>query len=104
MAPAQVGFPGARLAARLQTRAKRQGQWTREVVVDEVPMMTGRTVFMVVGNWFGWTAFALLLVGMGQAFWNVRQRRPPRDEKALPPPRPSAGTAKGRRSKKRKQG
>ena len=30
--PSQVGFPGARLAARLETRVKRLGQWTREVV------------------------------------------------------------------------
>lgn len=30
--PAQVGFPGARLAARLQTRVKRKGKWSREVV------------------------------------------------------------------------
>jgi len=30
--PAQVGFPGARLAARLETRVKRQGKWGREVV------------------------------------------------------------------------
>lgn len=30
--PSQVGFPGARLAARLETRVKRAGTWTREVV------------------------------------------------------------------------
>ena len=30
--PSQVGFPGARLAARLETRVKRAGQWMREVV------------------------------------------------------------------------
>ena len=30
--PSQVGFPGARLVARLETRVKRNGQWTREVV------------------------------------------------------------------------
>ena len=30
--PSQVGFPGARLVARLETRVKRQGQWSREVV------------------------------------------------------------------------
>jgi hypothetical protein len=27
-----VGFPGARLAARLETRVKRAGQWTKEIV------------------------------------------------------------------------
>lgn len=30
--PSQVGFPGARLVARLETRVKRAGKWTREVV------------------------------------------------------------------------
>ena len=30
--PSQVDFPGARLAARLETRVKRQGKWHREVV------------------------------------------------------------------------
>jgi hypothetical protein len=30
--PSQVGFPGARLAARLETRVRRHGKWCREVV------------------------------------------------------------------------
>ena len=30
--PSQVGFPGARLAARLETRVKRKGKWSSEVV------------------------------------------------------------------------
>ena len=30
--PSQVGFPGARLAARLETRIKRGKKWSREVV------------------------------------------------------------------------
>jgi len=30
--PAQVGFPGARLVARLETRVKRGGKWCREVI------------------------------------------------------------------------
>jgi NHL repeat len=30
--PSQVGFPGARLAARLETRVKRGGKWCREIV------------------------------------------------------------------------
>ena len=30
--PSQVGFPGARLAARLETRVKRHGKWHREVI------------------------------------------------------------------------
>ena len=30
--PSQVGFPGARLAARLETRVKRKGKWQCEIV------------------------------------------------------------------------
>jgi hypothetical protein len=30
--PSQVGFPGARLAARLESRVKRKGKWSREVI------------------------------------------------------------------------
>ena len=30
--PSQVGWPGARLVARLETRVKRNGHWSREVV------------------------------------------------------------------------
>ena len=30
--PSQVGFPGARLAARLETRVKRKDKWSREVI------------------------------------------------------------------------
>ena len=30
--PSQLGFPGARLAARLETRVKRKGKWSREVI------------------------------------------------------------------------
>jgi len=30
--PSRVGFPGARLAARLETRVKRKGKWSREVI------------------------------------------------------------------------
>ena len=30
--PSQVGFPGAQLAARLQTRVRRKGQWTGTII------------------------------------------------------------------------
>ena len=32
MTPSQLGFPGARLAARLETRVRRNGKWERETV------------------------------------------------------------------------
>ena len=48
-------------------------------------MMTGQTVFGLLGNWFGWVCFVGLLFCLGQAFWIRRQRSPadpPRDQPA----------------------
>lgn len=47
---------------------QRTGQWTREVLVGEVPMLSGRTVFSYFGNWFGWTVSILALLGLGLSF------------------------------------
>lgn len=43
---------------------KRSGQWTREVISGEVPMMTGRTLYDRFGNWLGAgsTLLALLFI------------------------------------------
>jgi hypothetical protein len=40
--PSQVGFPGARLAARLETRVQRSGKWTEEVVFLLSSLMLGQ--------------------------------------------------------------
>ncbi len=53
----------------------RSGQWTREVVIGDAPMMTGRTLFSRLGNWFGWSVFVIALFGLGQAMWTRRQQR-----------------------------
>lgn len=54
---------------------KRTKQWHQEFLIGEVPMMTGRTVFSYLGNWFGWLATACALFALGQAFWLRRTGR-----------------------------
>jgi apolipoprotein N-acyltransferase len=46
---------------------RRTGQWTRETLVGSVPMMHGRTVYAVLGDWVGWVCVALSLLGLGRA-------------------------------------
>ena len=44
----------------------RSGIWTRETLVDRVPMMQGRTVYALLGDWIGWVCALLSLVGIGR--------------------------------------
>jgi apolipoprotein N-acyltransferase len=52
---------------------KRTGQWTRETLVANVPMINDRseTVYMRIGNVFGWLCVALTLFG----YWQCRRAR-----------------------------
>ncbi len=42
---------------------RRTGQWKREILRGDVPMLTGRTIFSHAGNWFGWTV-SLIALGL----------------------------------------
>jgi len=42
----------------------RSGIWTRETLVDRVPMMHGSTVYGVLGDWIGWLCGLLALAGL----------------------------------------
>ncbi|MBC7964050.1 MAG: apolipoprotein N-acyltransferase [Steroidobacteraceae bacterium] len=46
---------------------KRSGVWTRETLVDRVPMMQGRTLYALSGDWLGWVCALLALAGIGRA-------------------------------------
>ena len=59
--PSQVGFPGARLAARLETRVKRKGKWQRETVY----LVSSLTLAQ-------WQAEGLLALKRG--YWVVESR------------------------------
>ncbi|MBK5273580.1 MAG: apolipoprotein N-acyltransferase [Desulfuromonadales bacterium] len=43
------------------------GIWTRETLVDRVPMMQGRTLYALCGDWIGWFCALLTLAGIGRA-------------------------------------
>jgi apolipoprotein N-acyltransferase len=48
---------------------KRTGQWTRETLVADVPMINDRsaTVYMRIGNVFGWLCVVLTVIGLWRA-------------------------------------
>ena len=81
-------------AGRIVTRS---GIWTRETLVDRVPMMQGRTVYALVGDWVGWVCALLSLAGLGRAlFLAARRGKPPQppDETASPRRIKQAGPGK----------
>jgi apolipoprotein N-acyltransferase len=51
----------------------RSGIWTRETLVDRVPMMQGSTVYGVLGDWIGWLCGMLALAGFALS---VRRGKP----------------------------
>ena len=53
---------------------KRSGIWTRETLVDRVPMMQGRTVYALSGDWLGWVCALLTLAGIGQSLFVPARR------------------------------
>jgi len=46
----------------------RSMQWTKETLVGQIPMMHGRTVYAVLGDWIGWLCAILTLLGIGRAY------------------------------------
>jgi apolipoprotein N-acyltransferase len=51
---------------------RRTAQWTRASLSGRIPLMQGRTVYAVAGDWIGWLCAGIALVGVGRA---VRTRR-----------------------------
>jgi apolipoprotein N-acyltransferase len=44
------------------------GLWTKETLIDRVPMMRGRTIYAVIGDWLGWACGILSIFGIGRSF------------------------------------
>jgi apolipoprotein N-acyltransferase len=53
----------------------RTGVWTRELLVDRIPMMSGRTAYMILGDWLAWLCALLTAAGVVQALRLARGRR-----------------------------
>lgn len=47
----------------------RSGVWTRETLVDKAPMLQGRTVYGLLGDWLGWVCALLSLAGVSRALF-----------------------------------
>jgi apolipoprotein N-acyltransferase len=43
------------------------GVWTKEVLVGRVPLLTGRTLYGLLGDWIGWLCAILTLSGLARA-------------------------------------
>ncbi len=46
----------------------RSVQWTKETLVGQIPMMHGRTVYAMLGDWIGWLCAILTLLGIGRVY------------------------------------
>jgi apolipoprotein N-acyltransferase len=57
------------------------GLWTREVLVDRIPLLKGRTAYGLLGDWLGWLCALLSVYGIVEAF-----RRSARGKKHGQPP------------------
>jgi apolipoprotein N-acyltransferase len=53
----------------------RSGIWTRETLVDSVPMMQGRTIYALLGDWLGWLCAVIVLAGIGRVFISFSARK-----------------------------
>ncbi|HJV33726.1 apolipoprotein N-acyltransferase [Geomonas sp.] len=53
----------------------RTGVWTREVLVGTLPLMKGKTVYYLLGDWLGWLCAAASLAGLAWAWRLTRARR-----------------------------
>jgi apolipoprotein N-acyltransferase len=76
---------------------KRTGQWTKETLVDEVPLVRdgSSTLYMVVGDVLGWLGLALVALGL----WRSRGRGAPAPEVQVAPAKPSPPAKSKRKSR-----
>lgn len=64
----------------------RTGIWTKETLVARVPLLTGRTLYALAGDWIGWLCAILTLSGIAWAFRInrlVKERERPHGEKRI---------------------
>jgi apolipoprotein N-acyltransferase len=52
---------------------RRTAQWTKATLVGRIPLLRGRTVYAVFGDWIGWVCAIITLLGVGRAFQTTRR-------------------------------
>jgi apolipoprotein N-acyltransferase len=48
--------------------SRRTDQWKRASLAGKIPLMQGRTVYAVAGDWLGWVCLLITLTGLGKTF------------------------------------
>ena len=74
----------------------RTGVWTRESLVNQVPLLQGRTVYSLFGDWIGWLSLVISVFCIGQAL----QAAAPRQEGDRSQPRRDGGHQRVRPARK----
>lgn len=54
--------------------ANRSGLWTKETLVDQIPMMQGSTIYALLGDWIGWVCGFLSIIGISRSIRVTRSR------------------------------
>ena len=52
---------------------RRTAQWTKASLAGTIPLLQGRTVYALLGDWIGWVSGIITLAGIGRA---VKRRKP----------------------------
>jgi apolipoprotein N-acyltransferase len=61
---------------------RRTAQWTKASLAGRIPLLQGRTVYAVLGDWIGWVCAIIALLGMGRV---LQTRRKPEKSKTEKP-------------------
>ena len=81
----------------------RSGIWTRETLVGRVPMMHGRTVYALLGDWIGWVCALLALAGIGWPLLvSARRGASPQSLREAAVPRQNKQSEPGKRERRQR--
>ena len=62
---------------------KCSGLWTKDALVDLIPLLRGRTVYAVMGDWIAWVCAIISIVGMSRSIRRVQMGRSERSKLTL---------------------
>ncbi len=79
--------------------SQRTAQWKKASLTGRIPLMQGRTVYAVAGDWLGWMCGIITLLGLGKVFQERRRFRaePGISEKGNSGKHASSGRRKSKR-------
>jgi apolipoprotein N-acyltransferase len=54
----------------------RTAQWTKATLIRRIPLLQGRTVYAVLGDWIGWVCIIIVLLGIGWGYQTKKRFTP----------------------------